>query len=62
MYNGEVFRGSGAHPLFAEDWRLENNTSSRRRHGGLGAETPALKNFVFFWQKQLNFGLYFHKN
>ena len=38
MYNGRVFQGSGAYALFAEDWRLENSSSSRRRHGGLGAE------------------------
>ena len=46
-----VFRGSGAHPLFAEGWRLENNAYGRRRHGGLWAEPPAHKNFVFFLAK-----------
>ena len=36
---GGVFRGSGAHLSFAEDWRLENNASSRCiARGGLGAE------------------------
>ena len=47
----EVFRVSVAHFPFAEDRRLENYTSIRRRQGGLVAELPALKNFVFFWQK-----------
>ena len=41
MFNGGVFRGFGAHPPFAEDWRLESNASSRRRHGGLAVEVPA---------------------
>ena len=45
------FGDRGAHPTFAKDWRLENNASSRRRHEGLVVEPPALKNFVFFWQK-----------
>ena len=50
-----VFRGFGEHPLFAEDWRLENNASSRRRHGGLEAEPPGLKNCVTFLAKITEF-------
>ena len=58
------FGDLGAHPLFAKDWRLENNASSLNKHGGPGAEPPALKNFVgnFFGKNNWILGLYFDKN
>ena len=52
MYNGGVFRGSWAYPLFAEDWRLDSNASRRRRQV---AEPQALKNLEFFLAKVTDF-------
>ena len=36
-------------------WGSGGKAPSRRRHGGVGAEPPALKNFAFFLQKLLHF-------
>ena len=54
-----VFRGFGAHPPFVENWRLENNSSSRRRHDGAPS---AQKILYFFGKNNWILGLYFDKN
>ena len=36
-------------------WGSGGKASSRRRHGGLGAEPPALANFAFFCKMKSNF-------
>ena len=55
---GGLIWGSGAPPQAAEDqWGSEGKAPSRRRHGGLGAEQPALENFAFFCENSLILGL-----
>ena len=48
---GGLFWGLGAKPPAAGGWGFGGKAPSRRRHGGVGAEPPALKNFAFFLQK-----------
>ena len=43
--------GLGAKPPAAGGWGFGGKVPSRRRHGSLGAEPPALENFAFFLQK-----------
>ena len=50
-----VARNSQLRGLF---WGSEGKAPSRRRHGGLGAEPPALENFAFFFKNNLILGLY----
>ena len=49
MYNGEVFRGSGPHLLFAEDWRLESNASSHRIATGVRGRSPQRTKILLFF-------------
>ena len=37
---------------------LEGNAPNRRRHGGLGAEPPALGDFAIFFKNSLILGLF----
>ena len=46
-----------APPPAAESWGSGGKSTTRRRHGDLEAEPPARENFVFCWQKYLNFWL-----
>ena len=39
--------GPGAKPPAAEGWRSGGKAYSRRRYGGLEAESPTLENFAF---------------
>ena len=39
--------GSGNEAPAARGWGFGGKAPSRRRHGGLGAEPPALENFAF---------------
>ena len=49
---GGCFGGLGAElPASRGQWGSGDKAPSRRRHGGLGAEPPALENFGFFLQK-----------
>ena len=61
---GGLFWGSGAEspaaggqwglkakPPAARGWGSRGKVHSRRSHGGLGAEPPALENFAFFFCK-----------
>ena len=58
---GGCFGGLGAKPSAAGGWGFWGKAPSRRRHGGLGAEPPALKNFAFFFAKITSFKSYFDK-
>ena len=49
----EANGGLGAKPPAAGGWRSGGKAPSRRRHGGLGAESPALENFPFFCKNNL---------
>ena len=56
---GTVFGGLGVEPLAAGGyWESEGKAPKRRRHGGLGAEPPALVNFAFFFKNILILGLF----
>ena len=48
---------------FGEDsqWGSGGEAPSRRRHGGLGVEAPALENFAFFSKNNLILGLFWLK-
>ena len=42
-------------------WESRGGAPSRRKHGDMGAEPPALKNFPFFFAKITKFYSYFNK-
>ena len=50
--------GSGGKAPSAGGWGFGGKAPSRRRHGGLGAETPALENFAFFCKNNFILGLF----
>ena len=50
--------GVGAKPPAAGGWGFEGKAPSPRRHGGLGAEPPALENFALFCKNNFILGLF----
>ena len=50
---GGCLGGLGTKLPAAGGWRFGGSVSSRRRHGGLMAEPPALKKFAFFCKTNL---------
>ena len=50
-----MFGGVGVKPPAAGGLGFGGKAPSRRGHGGLGAEPPALENFAFFLQEYLHF-------
>ena len=55
---GGCVRGVVEHPAAGGQWGFGVKAPSRRRHGGLGAEPPALENFVFFCKNNFILGLF----
>ena len=54
----EANGGLGAKPSAAGGWGSGGKAPSRRRHGGLGAEPPALETFAFFCKNNFILGLF----
>ena len=50
--------GLGAKPSAAGGWGSGGKPTSRRMHGGLGAEFLVLENFAFFCKNNLILGLF----
>ena len=55
---GGLFGGSRDEAPAAGGWGFGGKAPSRRRHGGLGKEPPALKNFAFFCKNNIILGLF----
>ena len=55
---GGLFWGSGGAALAAGGWGFWGKAPSHRRHGGVGAEPPALENFAFFCKNNKILGLF----
>ena len=59
---GAVLGDWGRSPPAAGAWGFGGKAPSRRRHGGLGAEPPALENFAFFCKNNFILGLFWFNN